>query len=206
MSEKKYHVEPLFAEPLFRSKIGDAISAEQIAYIKNIKMVKNQLNLISENLYLLEEPKLKSLKDAVQNALDIYSKEVMGISHKLYVTQSWSLISAPNVGMHGHSHSNSIISGSLYYDEMPTPVAGMVFDRNTSYRQIELNPENDKNNIYNTQMNVVTPEKDDLLLFSSRLQHFVQINAGNIPRHSIAFNTFIKGKIGSFRDVSELVL
>jgi len=27
-----------------------------------------------------------------------------------------------------------------------------------------------------------------------------------IPRHSIAFNTFLKGKLGDYRDVSELTL
>ena len=206
MTIKKYEVEALFAEPLFKAKIGHAISQEQIAFIQNTKMVQNKINQISENLYLLEEPELKSIKDAAQEALDIYADEVMGISQKLYITQSWSLISHPNVGMHGHSHSNSIVSGSIYYCDLPAPIAGMVFDRYTSYRQLELNPTKNKNNIYNTPMNVVDPKKDDLLLFSSRLQHFVQINGASQPRHSIAFNSFVKGNLGSFKDVSELRL
>lgn len=206
MAIKKYEIEALFAEPLFKAKIGHAISKEQIDYIKNTTMVQNKINQISENLYLLEEPELKSIKDAVQEALDIYADEVMGISQKLVVTQSWSLISLPNIGMHGHSHSNSIISGSIYYCELPQPTAQMVFDRYTSYRQLQLDPTKDKNNIYNTPINSVEPKKDDLLLFSSRLQHFVQVNAGNKPRYSIAFNTFIKGNLGNYRDVSELKL
>jgi len=206
MTIKKHNVEALFAEPLFKAKIGHAISKEQIDYIQNTEMVPNKINQISKNLYLLEEPELKSIKDAAQEALDIYADEVMGITQRLYITQSWSLISHPNIGMHGHSHSNSIVSGSIYYCDLPLPVAGMVFDRYTSYRQLELDPAVNKNNIYNTPMNVIDPKKDDLLLFSSRLQHFVQINAGSKPRYSIAFNTFVKGELGSYKDVSQLNL
>jgi hypothetical protein len=45
-----------------------------------------------------------------------------------------------------------------------------------------------------------------VLLFPSGLQHFVEPNQSVIPRHSIAFNTFLKGQLGDYRDVSELTL
>ncbi len=201
-----YEVQALFAEPYFRANIGHAISSEQIEYIKNLKMVTNRVNLISENLYIFDDPELQSIKEAVQEGLDIFASEVMGIDQKLYVTQSWSLINRTDVGMHGHSHSNSVISGSLYYCDMPSPVARMIFDKHRAYQQLELNPEDDKKNIYNAPLNIVTPKKNDLILFSSGLQHFVEANTSSDPRYSIAFNTFIKGKLGDYRDVSELKL
>jgi len=82
----------------------------------------------------------------------------------------------------------------------------MIFERHKSYRQLELNPEKDKQNIYNTPLNVVTPKKNEVVLFSSDFSHLVEQNKSSEPRYSIAFNTFIKGKLGSYRDVSELVL
>lgn len=206
MAITEYDVQPLFAEPFFRTNISDAISDEQIDYLKNLKMRKNKSNLISDNLYIFEEPELKSIKDAVQEALDVYAQEVMGITQTLFVTQSWTLVNNPNVGMHGHSHSNSLISGSLYYCELPQPVASMFFDRHNTYQQLQLNPEQEKQNIFNTPLNVVTPETGEVILFSSGIQHFVEPNTSNQPRYSIAFNTFIKGKLGEFRDVSELTL
>lgn len=206
MAITEHQVQPLFVEPYFRAKIGDAISEDQIAYLKGLKMNENQTNLISDNLYIFEEKELRSLKNAVQEALDIFAKDVMGISQKLHVTQSWSLINPPGVGMHGHTHSNSVISGSLYYADMATPVAGMMFERHRTYQQIELNPEKGKVNIFNTHQNILIPEQSDLFLFSSSLSHFVQPNMSGQPRHSVAFNTFIKGEFGSFRDVSELRL
>ena len=206
MTIKDYELAALFAEPYFRTNIGHAISKEQIEYIKNLDMVKNKANLISENLYIFEEPELQSIKEAVQEILDFYASEVMGISQKLYVTQSWSLTNPRNSGMHGHSHSNSIISGSLYYCDLATPVARMVFDRHKTYQQIELKPELAKRTVYNAPINILTPKKNELFLFPSDQQHFVETNESDQPRHAIAFNTFVKGKLGDYRDVSELLL
>ena len=140
MAIRNYEVKPLFAVPYLRADISHAISDKQIEYIKNLKMVQNPSNLISENLYIFEESELKSIKDAVQEALDIYAAEVMGIEHKLYVTQSWSLINLPKFGMHGHNHPNSLVSGSFYYCDLPTPAASMIFHRHNSYQQLELDP------------------------------------------------------------------
>ena len=206
MTIKDYEVQALFAEPCFRADIGHAISDEQIEYIKNLKMVKNRSNLISENLYIFDDPVLKSIQEAVQEALDLYATKVMGIGQKLYVTQSWSLINHPDIGMHGHSHSNSLVSGSLYYCDLPSPVSKMIFDKHNTYQQLALMPESDKKNIYNIPLNIITPQKNDVVLFSSGLQHFVETNSSSQPRYSIAFNSFVKGKLGDYRDVSELEL
>ena len=201
-----YEVRPLFVEPFLRASIAGSISPSQIEFILGLKMVDNMENLISENLYIFEEPELKSIKDAVQEVLDIYAQEVMCIPQRLYVTQSWSLTNNRGVGMHGHSHSNSVLSGSLYYCALPEPVANMVFTRHVTYQQIDLAPDRSKRNVYNTPVNGVTPKQNDVILFSSRLTHMVEPNTSNRPRHAIAFNTFVKGKLGNYRDVSELTL
>jgi uncharacterized protein (TIGR02466 family) len=201
-----HEVYPLFVEPYFRANVAGTITPKQIAFIKNLKMVNNMENLISENLYIFEEPELRSIKDAVQDVLDIYAREVMCIPQKLYVTQSWSLTCNSQVGMHGHSHSNSVLSGSLYYCELPSPTASMIFTRHLSYQQIDLAPDASKRNVYNTPINRIIPKQDDIILFSSRLTHLVEQNASSEARHSIAFNSFVKGRLGNYRDVSELVL
>lgn len=201
-----YEVQALFAEPVFRMNMGDVISEKQIAFIKNLKMVRNPTNLISENLYIFEAPEMRSIKDGVQQALDVYAKEVMGIPQRLYVTQSWSLVNEPSAGMHTHAHSNSVVSGSLYFCEMPSPPARMVFHRHRTHQQIDLQPGGDAKNIYNTPINVITPKRNEVVLFASDLTHMVENNGSPEPRYSIAFNTFVRGKLGGYRNVSELVL
>ena len=205
-TQPRFEVKPLFAEPYFRMNIADAISPQQQEIIRSLPMITNQVNRISEELYLFDRPEMKSIKTAVQAALDVYAREVMGISQNLEVTQSWSLINPPGVGMHGHTHSNSIISGSLYYAEMPDPPGNMIFERYNHYRAIELLVDEGKNNIYNAPRNAIIPKQGDLILFRSGLQHYVEENRSELDRYSIAFNTFVRGTIGSFRDVSELNL
>jgi uncharacterized protein (TIGR02466 family) len=206
MSSTAHQVVALFAEPLFKANIAAAISPPQIDFIKNLKMMDNIENLISENKYIFEEPQLKSIKDAIQEVLDIYAEQVMGVPQRLYVTQSWSLINKSRAGMHGHAHSNSIISGSLYYCEMPEPAAAMTFVRQITYQQIDLRPPTDKRNVYNTPVTSVTPARNEVFLFPSCLTHTVDPNGSTEPRYAIAFNTFVKGKLGDYHTVSELNL
>lgn len=203
---RSYDVKPLFAEPYFVMNIADAITPKQVRFIQSLKMNTNQVNQISDELYLFARPEMKSIAEAVQQGLDTYAGEVMGIAQRLEVTQSWALMNPPGVGMHGHTHSNSMISGSLYYTDMPDPPGNMIFERFNAYRQIELSIDGRKQNIYNAPRNAIVPKKGDLVLFSSALQHYVEVNNSSANRYSIAFNTFVRGTIGSFRDVSELKL
>jgi hypothetical protein len=206
MTEFTHEVHALFAEPYFRASIAGAISPEQIAFIKNQNMASNQGNQVSENLYLLEEPELKSIKDAVQEVLDLYASDVMCVPQKLYVTQSWSTTYNANVGMGQRSYSHSVFSGSLYYCELPSPPAKTIFLRHDTYQQIDLAPDSDKRNIFNTPDSQITPKQDEVFLFSSRLTHLVEPNLSRQPFRAIAFNTFVKGRMGDYRGVSELVI
>ena len=54
MASTSHQVIALFAEPLFKASIAGAISAEQIDFIKKLKMRDNIENLISENKYIFE--------------------------------------------------------------------------------------------------------------------------------------------------------
>lgn len=206
MALGKTTVDTLFAEPIFKADISHAISDKQVQYLKSLKMARNQANLISEDKYLFNDPNLKSISNAVQEALNMYAEQVMGIAQKLYVTQSWSLINESGIGMHGHSHSNSVVSGSLYYTDMPEPASRMIFDRHKGYQQLEFRPVSGKQNLFNTPLNAVVPQKGEVLLFNSGLQHMVEANQSLQPRYSIAFNAFVRGKLGDYVDVSELEL
>lgn len=203
---REFTVKPLFAEPYFVTNIADAITPEQVKYLQGLTMIENQVNQISEELYLFNRPEMKSIRRAVDEALATFAGEVMGIAQKLEVTQSWTLINPPGVGMHGHTHSNSVVSGSLYYAPMPDPPGNMIFERHNHYRQLELPVAPEKTNIYNSPRNAIVPKQGDLVLFSSSLQHYVEPNQSSQDRYSIAFNSFVRGTIGSFRDVSELRL
>lgn len=206
MAVATFEVQPLFATPIVRADLSSAITPEQVEYVKNLKMVRNRDNLISEDLYIFRHPELKGISDAVDAALTRYARDVMGIEQDLVVTQSWALMNPPGIGMHSHSHSNSMVSGSLYYHSLPAPVSRVFFDRNAMYQRIELLPVPERRNIFNTNINVVEPREGEVLLFPSEINHMIEANGAGEPRRAIAFNAFVKGTIGDYRDVSQLTV
>lgn len=206
MSVQSMEVQTLFATPLARVDISNALDDAQVEYIRNLKMVQNQQNLISEDLYIFKQPQLRKLATAVQGALSAYAREIMGLEQDIVITQSWALLNDPGVGMHAHAHSNSIVSGSVYYAPLPEPSSRLIFDRHTHYQRIELPPEAEKVNIYNTSRNVITPKHGEVIMFPSDINHMVEPNGSQEIRGVIAFNSFVKGTIGNYRDVSELTV
>lgn len=204
MANKELEIQTLFATPLARLDISEALDSAQVAYIMNLPMIRNQQNMISEDLYIFKHPELKKLATAVQTALTGYAKYVMGIEQDIVITQSWALLNQPGVGMHAHAHSNSIVSGSVYYAPLPEPVSRVVFDKHTHYQQIEMRPAPGHENIYNTPRNVITPRQGEVIMFPSDLNHMIESNGSQAERRAIAFNSFVKGTIGDYRDVSEL--
>jgi len=206
MSVQSMEVQTLFATPLARVDISSALDDAQVEYIQSLKMVKNQQNMISEDLYIFKHPQLKRLATAVQSALSAYASEIMGLEQDIVVTQSWALLNDPGVGMHAHAHSNSIVSGSVYYAPLPEPVSRVIFDRHTHYQQIEMIPDPEKVNIYNTSRNVITPKHGEVIMFPSDINHMIESNGSQELRRAIAFNSFVKGTIGNYRDVSELTV
>ena len=204
MQQARLDVQALFATPMARVDLSAAITQDQIDYVQSLKMVQNQQNLISEDLYIFRHAQLAGISQAISTILSQYAQQVMGIEQELVVTQSWALTNPPGVGMHAHSHSNSLISGSFYYAPLPEPPSRVFFDRNTAYQRIELVPQQNRRNLYNTNLNAVTPKAGELLLFPSEINHMVEANGSDQPRHAIAFNSFVKGTIGDYRDVSQL--
>ena len=49
-------VEPLFITPLAKVDLSSCITPSEVAFTDNLKMVPNQQNLISEDLFILRRP------------------------------------------------------------------------------------------------------------------------------------------------------
>jgi uncharacterized protein (TIGR02466 family) len=202
-----YEVHPLFPKPLYKSKIDVGLDDEAIDFIINQEMYENPSNAISINKNLLESPLLEKLNESIHLHLNIFLKEIMGaIDCEAYITQSWSLINMPGQGMHEHSHSNSLISGSYYFTDMPEPGADMVFNRYTGNQsRLKLNLDEEKTSYYNMMNMNVQMEKNDLFLFPSDVSHSIEKNSSNQPRYSIAFNSFVKGQLGQYDHANLLI-
>ena len=170
--------------------------------------VENVKNFIGRNSYILEVPELSNLKKFFENSLNEFFYTLHGgydDSVSMYITQSWLNYTKPNQAHHIHAHKNSIISGVFYFN------ADINFDLINLYTKnflqddhININPK--EVNAYNTECVSLLAETGRLYLFNSKIPHDVPSTKNNATRISLAFNSFVRGKIGDIGHRTELIL
>ena len=75
---------------------------------------------------------------------------------------------------------------------------------NEVYKQIVPHPK--EFNGFNSRTFTLPLKTGDIVLFPSSLTHMVETKKGNNTRTSLAFNTFMKGTMGSKSGLTELIL
>ena len=185
-----HEVIPLFAKPLYRSKID--VSGVDLT---NIVWTKNALNNYSEDSDILSRPDFANILSQLKVALRQYFYDTMGVNKqtKLYFTESWLTKTETGERHHRHAHPNSIISGIVCLSTDGS--SGKTTFIDGSYASIEF--EVGKITPYNTRQLKVAPEVGNLLLFPSSMEHLVEPYEGTSPRIMLAFNTFAKGTINT---------
>ena len=202
---------PLFAVPLCKTKIEEP-SAEIQDYLKNkIKFVRRNYSDAdnSEELHILNNDICKPLKEALTNKMNEYLEylDVDLKKHSFYITTSWMNRYSKEQWSDLHYHSNSLISGVLYFDDCDD-TSDIVFYKRQGHDNIFSDTVNidhkkefdtdKKAYLYHQRKLNVSPEKWDLIMFPSNLNHSVNQNINaNKNRYSLAFNSFATGQLGS---------
>jgi uncharacterized protein (TIGR02466 family) len=199
-----YEITPLFPETILKSKIDCNFTKEELNFIKNLPLIKNDNNSTSIDNYILNNSALSNLKNNILQAVKFYFYEILksDINTEIYITQSWVNFTKEHESHHRHSHPNSVLSGIVYIDVDSTKDS-IVFYKNMS-NQIVTNKT--EFNIYNSDLWTFPVETSQIIVFPSYLQHSVNTKEENNTRISLSFNTFIKGKIGNNVVLTELVL
>jgi uncharacterized protein (TIGR02466 family) len=197
----------LFPTALASVRLGRAFTDDELAFIDS--EATNTLkfdSLMGKNLNILDDPRLSDIKKFIEEAANQYLKEVMSSNTdaSLYVTQSWlNIVSAGNnQGM--HIHPNSFLTGVIYI-KVPLGIEGLVFHKHLNYIGLRVDPE--VRNKYNEEDRVELVQEGQVLIFPSNLMHGTLTHASvDTPRVAIAFNTFIRGTVGSMYGYNELTL
>jgi uncharacterized protein (TIGR02466 family) len=154
----------------------------------------------SANTNVLED--LPDLKSFIENSIQKYSEEVLGLDDRceLYITQSWIAYTRVDATRKVHSHPNSIISGVLYLQCGEN-------DQLEVYKNTHSNLWYDRGhyNRYNSETWWLPVKEGTLFLFPSSMFHAVHSRSDKL-RMSLAFNTFIRGELGSEEHLTYLKL
>ena len=123
--------------------------------------------------------------DVVNETLDHIKNYVNELNHyaeNVSIVSSWANKLSKQQSIHPHIHSNSYISGVIYFSSgsnlvLRPPTIDNLFTISTEFKS--------KPKVVN-----ISPQAGQLVLFPSKLIHNVE--SGNTERYSIAFNTWPK--------------
>jgi uncharacterized protein (TIGR02466 family) len=199
-------IENLFPTPVYTTKLHRNLSKKELGIIKKLSndVYKNIGNVTSNNKNVLNLSELSDLKKDIMVYVEDYMNKIIHAPDNVssYITQSWLNYTKENEYHHKHEHPNSYISG-VYYIDADEHNDKIHFFRNR-YEQIDVNPKDW--NMYNSKSWWFPVQTNDLILFPSHLTHMVETKAGDNTRTSLAFNTFLKGNLGSNIELTELKL
>jgi uncharacterized protein (TIGR02466 family) len=196
----------IFPTPITFSDLGREFTSKELAIFENAgkTMVSNAGNKTSADNYLLDRPGLEDVKAFVLSAVQHYmDKVIVADKDKVtpYITQSWLNYTEAGQYHHKHSHPNSFLSGVLYIDA--DEKNDKIYFYQDGYKQIKIPPK--EWNLFNSESWFFTVKSYQIVVFPSHLTHMVEAKAGDNRRCSLAFNTFLRGKIGTQSELTELL-
>ena len=196
----------IFPTSVYISKINRELTNKELSFIDKTKFDcnKNEGNITSNDNYILNHKEFKNLKKEIDSRVQDYFDKVISSTDAItpYITQSWLNYTKTNQFHHKHAHPNSLVSGVFYIN------CDEKFDKikffNDKYKPIKL--EVKEWNVWNSESWWFPVKTGDIILFPSSLTHMVETKEGTNTRISLAFNIFIKGKIGVNKNLTELIL
>jgi uncharacterized protein (TIGR02466 family) len=200
------NINAIFPTPIYISKLNRKLTNKELLFIGKTKsdVYKNEGNTTSNNNYILNEKSLSDIKKELDLRVQDYFDKVVSPTDaiKPYITQSWLNYTETNQYHHKHQHPNSLVSGVFYINCHEELDKIKFFDE----RYKTIKPEVKEWNLWNSETWWFTVKTGDIILFPSSLTHMVENKEGTNTRISLAFNVFIKGKIGVNKSLTELIL
>jgi uncharacterized protein (TIGR02466 family) len=203
----KSDINGIFPTPIYISKLNRKLTIKELLFVDKNKLntYKNEGNTTSSNSYVLNNKELKDLKIELNLRIQDYFDKIICLENKKikpYITQSWLNFTKINEYHHKHRHSNSLVSG-VFYINCHEELDKIKFF-NDRYQTIK--PEVKDWNIWNSETWWFSVKTGDIILFPSTLDHMVETKKEDNTRISLAFNVFVKGKIGNKKNLNELFL
>jgi uncharacterized protein (TIGR02466 family) len=188
---------PLFSQPVLTVDSEKSKLVDLVSYCENVLEYRPNAggNFTSLNTSILDLNEFKDAKDLIDKAIDVYTKEVMGWTNEgldFFITQSWVNKNPKGTGHHEHFHLNAVLSGVLYLQTIENDAISFV-----SSNKPFFNFYPSFSNIWNSERFNIETKDNRVVLFPSGMLHSVPAHNSDNNRISLAFNVFVKGKIGS---------
>jgi uncharacterized protein (TIGR02466 family) len=189
----------LFPSCLLLNTIEESFTNDELDCILEYKddVRGNTGNITTNDVLVLENPRLARLKkiaeEALQDYLIQYYNPINPDKIKLVVTQSWLNYTDKTQYHHKHHHHNSVISGCIYINAIKDKDS-IVFTKRANGDNWQLQAL--EQNYFNCNEFTVNVGTKDIVLFPSNMLHSVPKTNHEHTRISLAFNSFWEGELG----------
>lgn len=153
----------------------------------------DNLSFSSISNKVLENEKLKPLKERLMEEFYLYAEGQMKYINKFQITTSWLTKTHKGETSNLHRHHNSFISGLLYLtadDDCGDIIFQQVGDMNSFHLQVS------EHNIFNAKTWSFRPKNGLVIFFPSELHHKIAKGNSDLVRRSLAFNLMPIGVLG----------
>jgi uncharacterized protein (TIGR02466 family) len=199
--KKEYFVVPAFATPIYHTVV-ETISEKTKNQLFDLEFERLDTNngWISKDKFIINRENFRDLKSLIESELSFYLDNILEVDRKIefYITNSWIIMHDPGDYAQEHIHINSLLSGVLYL-ETNDESGDIHFQKNTNHLNLfpsALEVDIKNYNIFNSKSWYFKPCNNQLFFFPSSLLHYVDKNKSSSKRYSLAFNIFIKGRLG----------
>jgi len=186
----------MFPTCLLLNNINREFNEDEINCILEYKdgVRENTGNITTDDVFVLENPRLSDLKKLINEALNDYLKQIYYPINdvKLLSTISWLNFTDKTQYHHKHYHHNSIVSGCLYINAKRESDC-IFFTKRATGENWQLQANN--YNAFNSNEFTLPVHTGDLVLFPSNLIHSVPQTDHDYTRISLAFNSFFSGEL-----------
>jgi len=197
---KYLEVKCLFSLPVYESEIDiDTKTLKNLLSVK-LEFMKHVNNgYMSKDKFVLNNKKLKSLKNKIQKHAENYFYNVLKISEesKIYLKNSWVTKHGKGDFTQPHYHANSVLTAVLYLKN--TKGAGKLHlhrPETFTFLPAGLQFKHTEFNMLNAVTYALDPFDGLLVIMPSHLKHSSGKNETNLDRYLISCDFFVKGKIG----------
>lgn len=199
----------LFPTPIYQADLREPISNKILKNANKLmnNSIQNRGNKTSLDNHVLNKPLYLNLKKECQFHLNEYYKNIINTKNNVtpYITQSWLNVTKEKEYHHIHNHPNSVISGVVYLDADPNKDIIRIYKPKTAdVYSLKFLMYPKEYNMWNSESWSLPVKSNSIILFSSHLSHEVDVKNSDNTRISLAFNTFIKGKLGNALELDML--
>jgi len=181
------------------------ITKEHVEIFKQLSYERNMQSPVlvasGDKDHILSSPEFEYLKKCFDQAVNMYTSEVLQLKNNFKMIHSWVTKNEKNSYHSVHTHENVMLSAVAYFNDelVEEDFAPIIFygkGLKNIFEDFNFDIEVKKYNEQNSKSWTIFPKLKQILVFPGHMLHQSASNDSDRVRYCIGTNYFIEGEVG----------